>query len=330
MTGITLALPHGRRRGRSFAGRHIAMHVVLGALLIWLPSIVPEARLQVINLAFIYGIAAIGLNIIFGLSGLLSIAQGAVMGVGAYGFVFAAGAALGVVPSMVLACILSALISGLTGLASARTKSHYFVLLTLALAEALNLLIVNNPDLTGGSNGIPLAAMPMLLGWDLSSARTLYFLVLPLLLASWYLADCFKRARPGLALRALNTDEYLALMAGVATGRARFHATAIGGGFAGLAGALLAIDDAYIGPQNFDLDTASLLLLMIVLGGPGSNAGTVVAATILTMLLQGTLMLTSVGQLIYGLAIIVLIILAPGGLAGLTGRLLHRVRQPSS
>jgi branched-chain amino acid transport system permease protein len=106
-------------------------------------------------------------------------------------------------------------------------------------------------------------------------------------------------------------------MSGIATGRARFAATAIGGAFAGLAGALLVIDDAYIGPQSFDIDTAGLLLLMIVLGGPGSNAGTVLAATILTVLLQGTLTMTTIGQLIYGVAIMALIIVAPEGLAGL-------------
>ncbi len=299
------------------------MHLVLGAALMSVPSLVSESRLQIINLAFIYGIAAVGLNIIFGLSGLLSVAQGAAMGVGAYSFVFATAASLGVVPSMLIACLCSALISGLTGLASARTKSHYFVLLTLALAEALNLLVVNNPDLTGGANGLPLSTEVTLFGSDLSSARSLYVLAVPLVLASWYLADCFKRSRSGLALRALNTDESLALMAGIATGKARFYATAIGGGFAGLAGALLAIDDAYIGPQNFDLDTASMLLLIIVLGGPGSNAGTIVSAVILTTLLQGTLMLTSMGQLIYGLAIIALIILAPGGLARLSEQVLH-------
>lgn len=294
---------------------YAALMVALATVPVWMRSTV---ALQTINLALIYAIAALGLNIIFGLSGLLSIAQAAVMGAGAYALVLAMGGTVGLIPAVVLAVIAGAVISGLTGLASARIRSHYFILLTLALAEAVLLLIVNNPDVTGGSNGMPLAGGLQLLGLDLSTAWGLFYLVMPLLVISWYLADCFKRCRTGLALRVLSTDEYLALMVGVATWRARFVATMIGGGFAGLAGALLAIDDSYIGPQNFGIDTAALLLLIVVLGGPGSNAGTVVAATILTVLLQGTVTLTVVGKLIYGLAIIALIIFAPGGLAGLT------------
>jgi branched-chain amino acid transport system permease protein len=305
-------------RWQRFAGRHVVFHVVLGGALALLPVLLnSDTRLQTVNLAGIFGIAALGLNVVFGLGGLLSIAQAAIMAVGGYVFVFVMGTVLGVIPSIVLACLGGAAVSSLTGLASARVRSHYFILLTLALAEALILLIQNNPDLTGGSNGLPMPGDARLFGWDFGTTDGLYFLVMPLLLASWYLADCFKRSRPGLALRALNADEYLALMSGIATGRARFAATAIGGAFAGLAGALLVIDDAYIGPQSFDIDTAGLLLLMIVLGGPGSNAGTVLAATILTVLLQGTLTMTTIGQLIYGVAIMALIIVAPEGLAGL-------------
>lgn len=318
-----------RRSGHvaSWPARHIGQHVGLGIVLLALPLVIPASDLQIVNLAFIYGIAAIGLNIVFGLSGLLSIAQGAIMGIGAYSFVFASNATVGLFPSVLLSCLASGAASGLTGLASARIKSHYFVLLTLALAEAFNLLVINNADITGGSNGVALGINAHIGHLQLGTANGLYVVVLPLLLISWYLADCFKRSRQGLALRALNTDEYLALMAGIATARARFIATAIGGVFAGLAGALLAVDDAYIGPQSFDLDTSSLLLLIIVLGGPGSNAGTVVAAVILTLLLQGMLMFTTVGQLIYGLAIIVLIIIAPDGISGLTERFVWHAPQ---
>jgi branched-chain amino acid transport system permease protein len=310
----------------AFPGRYLVMHVVLGLVLIGAPAAInSDSALQIVNLALIYGIAALGLNIIFGLSGLLSIAQGAVMGVGGYALVFAMGGMVGVVPALLLACVSGAVVSGLTGLASARIRSHYFILLTLALAEAEILLLQNNPDLTGGSNGMPLQGTARIFGWDLTTAHGLFYCAMPMLLLSWYLADCFKRSRPGLALRTLSAHEYLAIMAGVATGRARFYATLIGGAFAGLAGGLLVVDDAYIGPQNFDIDTASLLLLIIVLGGPGSNAGTVVAATILTVLVQGTIMWTTLGQLIYGLAIIILIIVAPGGLAGLARLLLNKV-----
>jgi branched-chain amino acid transport system permease protein len=299
--------------------------------LLWLALLVvpkvirSDAILQMINLAFIYAIAALGLNIIFGLGGLLSIAQAALMGIGAYALVFTLGDTVGTVPAMALAFLVSAAVAALMGFASARTRSHYFVIFTLALADAAMLLVQNNPDLTGGSDGLPVQGRGIIAGFDLATSDGLYACAGPLLLLSWYLADAYKRSRPGLALRALAVDEHLATVSGVATAKSRVMATLIGGGLAGLAGALLALADSYVGPQNFDIDTAALLLLITVLGGPGSNAGTVVASVILTILLQGSLMLTAVGQLIYGLAIIVLIVFAPGGLAGLAQLLKRRL-----
>ena len=322
--------PHLSFAGRiaAFPGRYLVGHIALVLALVFVPAVLnSDSKLQILNLALIYGIAALGLNIIFGLGGLLSIAQGAVMGVGGYTLVFAMAGTVGVVPALLLACAGGAVLSGLTGLAAIRIRSHYFILLTLALAEAATLLVQNNPDLTGGSNGMPLEGSAQIFGWDLTTANGLYYCAMPALIASWYLADCFKRSRHGLALRTLSADEYLAMMAGVATGHARLYATVTGGAFAGLAGGLLVVDDAYIGPQNFDLDTASLLLLIIVLGGPGSNVGTIVAALILSILVQGTIMFTTLGQLAYGVAIIVLIVVAPGGLAGLARLLIARASQ---
>jgi branched-chain amino acid transport system permease protein len=302
--------------------RHVLRFLLIWVALLAVPRLITsDAILQMINLAFIYAIAALGLNIVFGLGGLLSIAQAAFMGIGAYALVFILGDRIGAPVAMGLACLLAAAISGLVGLASARTRSHYFVILTLALADAAMLLVQNNPDVTGGSDGLPVQGSGAILGFDLGTSQGLYVWAAPLLLVCWYLADAYRRSRAGLALRALAVDEHLAIASGIATGRSRFLATLIGGGFAGLAGALLALADSYVGPQNFDIDTAALLLLITVLGGPGSNAGTMLAAVILTVLLQGTLMLTAIGQLIYGLAIIVLIVVAPGGLAGLADML---------
>ncbi|MGH7071906.1 MAG: branched-chain amino acid ABC transporter permease [Acetobacteraceae bacterium] len=309
--------------------RHLLKYLLMWAVLLVLPMAIGSGpTLQTVNLVCIYAIAALGLNIIFGLGGLLSIAQAAIMGVGAYVLAYAMRGALEAAPAMILACIASAAVSGFIGLASARTRSHYFIVLTVAVAEAATVLVQNNPDITGGANGMPVTGSTVIAGQNLTTADGLYFCAMPLLLASWYLADCFKRSRPGIALRALAVDEHLAIVAGVATGPARFAANFIGGGFAGLAGALLALGDAYIGPQDFGLDTAALLLLITVLGGPGSNAGTVVATIILTFLLQGTLTFTVVGQLIYGIAIVVLVVVAPGGLAGLAELIRRKLRGP--
>lgn len=293
---------------------------------ILLPLVFTGPDLLIVNQACIYGVAALGLNVIFGMSSLLSIAQASLMGVGAYIFVLTANRGLGVYATVALACLGGAIASGITGIISARVRSHYFILVTLALAEGVTLVAVNDSSLTGGDNGLALTAIPTVFGQSLLTPLSLAPVVIGALFLVWYLAECLRTSRFGVALRAIATDEYLASVAGIAIVRYRIAATVVGGAFAGLAGAMLAVSDGFIGPQNFELDTGILLLLMVVLAGAGSNIGTVIASGILTYLSQGLLTLATIGQLVYGAAIVVLLIAVPEGLAGV-GHLILQLRE---
>lgn len=305
------------------ARRLIVFVVGAVACAILLPVIFSGLNLLIVNQACIYGIAALGLNVIFGMTSLLSIAQAALMGVGAYTFVLTANRGIGFPATVVLACLGAAIVSAITGLISTRVRSHYFILITLALAETVTLVAANDLSLTGGDNGVALNTIPTIFGDSLVTPAAFAPLAIASLFLVWYLAECLRTSRFGVALRAISTDEYLAAVSGVAISRYRLAATVVGGAFAGLAGAMLAISDAFIGPQNFQLDTGILLLLMVVLAGGGSNTGTVIASAILTYLSQGLLTLAAVGELIYGVAIVVLLIAVPDGLAGV-GHLIER------
>lgn len=284
-----------------------------------IPRIVSGPNLLTFDLAVAYAIAALGLNVIFGFGGLLSVAQGAVMAVGSYALALLLNhaASVGVIPALLLAAAVGAAVSGLTGLVAIRIRSHYFILASLALAEGVLLVITNQIGLTGGSNGLGLKGSPTLAGLDLTSAHGAAYLGVALLGLVWYLASCLRSSRFGIALQAARSDDYLAMSSAVAVHRNRLWATVVGGAFGGLGGGLLALLNGYIGPQDFGLDTSVLLLLMVVLGGRASNAGTVAAAIILTAITQGLLRVTSVGDLVYGLAIVVLLIFTREGLAGL-------------
>lgn len=294
-------------------------------------SHLPASNLLTFDLVVVYAIAALGLNVIFGLAGLLSIAQAAIMAVGAYCLVLVLNAQqIGVLPALTCAAFLGAVVSGITGVIAMRIRSHYFILASVALAAGILLVITNESGLTGGSNGLGLAAFPTVFGLTLSDPGDFLLLAVPLAGLVWYLASSLRDSRFGIALHAVRSDEYLAMSSGIPVHRCRLWATVVGGAFGGLAGGLIALLNGYIGPQDFDLSTAVLLLLMVVFGGASSNGGTVVAAIILTALTQGLLSVTSLGELVYGVAIVMLLIFARNGLAGLGHSAYRRVSKLAS
>lgn len=317
---ITEAVPSSREWNIQAEDTRLPAFVCLTVVVaVVVPRIISGPNLLTFDLAVAYAIAALGLNVIFGFGGLLSVAQGAVMAVGAYALVLLLNHAgsVGVIPALALATAVGGLVSGLTGLVAIRIRSHYFILASLALSEGVLLVITNQIGLTGGSNGLGLKGTPTLLGLDLTTAHGAAYLGVALLGLVWYLASCLRSSRFGIALQAARSDDYLAMASAVAVHRNRLWATVVGGAFGGLGGGLLALLNGYIGPQDFGLDTSVLLLLMVVLGGRASNAGTVAAAIVLTAITQGLLQVTSIGDLVYGLAIVALLIFTREGLAGL-------------
>jgi branched-chain amino acid transport system permease protein len=318
MTLTSLRHPSRSKTGFHLGDFRLVYFIVGSALVTLVAGMLSGPNLLTFDLIVVYAIAAIGLNVIFGLGGLLSIAQAAIMAVGAYGLVLTLNHDdVGVLPALGIASVLGAIASGITGLVAMRIRSHYFILASVALAAGILLVITNQGDLTGGSNGLGLIVFPSIFGLTLSDPHDFLVLAVPVAGLVWYLASCLRDSRLGIALHAIRSDDYLALSSAIPVHRCRLWATVIGGAFAGLAGGLLALLNGYIGPQDFGLSTAVLLLLMVVFGGAASNGGTVVAAAILTALTQGLLSVTTVGELVYGVAIVVLLIFASNGLSGL-------------
>jgi branched-chain amino acid transport system permease protein len=285
--------------------------------------------LYLITLMGVYGVAALGLNVMFGMAGMMSLVQAGAMAVGAYVSALAVvKAGLPFIVSLLLGVVLAAALSAFASLVAMRVASHYFVLVSLALAETVSLFLVNQVDLTGGENG--LAGIPSFTigGFSLSDAWPLAATTIVILFLAWYVADAFRASRVGYASVASSSDPQIAMACGISIRRARLIAGTVGGAFAGIAGALFAQALQFLGPSDFGLDKALLFLLIVVIGGLGSNAGTVVAAVVLTYLAEGFLQLQAVGPLVYGLGIMIILVLVPNGFAGLVRRLRHRLRPP--
>lgn len=307
-----------RRPGVAGRQRPMLVRLVVVAVVVQVvPDLISAPNLLTLNLGCTYAIAAIGLSVIFSMGGFVSVAQAAVMATGGYALILLFGPHLGLPLALGAACLTGAAVSAVTGLVGARVRSHYFILISLAVAESIGLVLTNATGLTGGANGVAIKAPASIFGLELGTPLGYFRFIAVLVVVAIYVADSLRASRGGLALRAQTVDEYLALSAGVAIGRYRILATVVGGALAGLAGGMVAILDSFLGPQNFGLDIAILLLLMVVIAGTGRAGSVVVSALILTFLSQGLLTLTSTGRLIYGVGLIVLIIFAPEGLGGL-------------
>lgn len=281
-----------------------------------------SSGLYMVGLMAVYAVGSLGLNLMFGMGGMLSLAQAAIMAVGGYAAVLTMtklGAPFLV--SLLVAAVLSAVCSALASLSALRVATHYFVLVTMGIAQIVSLFLVNQQSLTGGFDGLTGIPPLSIGGLDLSDPWSMAVVTLVLLFVGWYAADAFRASRIGYAAVASSDDPQIAMACGISIARARMSAATVGGLYAGVAGAFFAELLQFLGPSDFGLDKALLFLLIVVIGGLGSNAGTVVAAVVLTYLSQGLLQLKAVGPLVYGLGIMVILVAVPNGFAGIAHRL---------
>lgn len=280
---------------------------------------------QTISLATsisVFAIAATGLGLLWGLAGQVSLAQGALLGVGAYvaaalarfsGWDFTAALPL---------AALSGLIAGFViGLPSLRVGGHYFVILTFAIGVLLVTLGYRLKEFTGGITGVTVLPSGTFLGLELSNRVSYLVVVLCIATVVLLIALCVSRSGWGQTLRATRDNQDLATSLGVNVPLHRLTAFTLAGGFAGVAGQLYLYEFSYIAPNLFDATLSINLLLMVLVGGRRYLLGPTVGA-ILYFTLPELIGLPPLGsQIAFGLMLAVVIVLVPTGLLGVGARL---------
>ncbi|TDB39058.1 MAG: branched-chain amino acid ABC transporter permease [Actinobacteria bacterium] len=274
-------------------------------------------------------IVVAGLALLFGYAGQISLGHAAFFGIGAYtvGYLTADGAVPWLIATLA-ATVLAALVGFTLALPMLRLKGHYLGMATLGFSEIMTVLFVEARGITGGNDGLRGIPYPVLGPFKIATPGGVYLLVWITAIIVLVLAGNLVRTRPGRALRALHGAELGAQACGIDTGRLRVQVFALSAGLAGLAGALYASSVGYVSPTTFSLEFSVLLVAMIVLGGTGSIAGPVAACVGLTLLpyvdaLIPGLPREAVSFLqdweadIAGIVMILVLLFAPGGVAGL-------------
>jgi branched-chain amino acid transport system permease protein len=276
--------------------------------------------LRVLTTVLMYVTITQGLNVIVGITGYHAFGNGVFFGIGAYacgaamaaGMPFAVGVAAGIVIPMACAFIL--------GWPILRLKGHYFAIATVALNLAAIQIIIQIGGITGGAQGL---ALP-LSSWE---PKPLYIAIYYLMLGGAVLATAtvalLLKLPLGFALRAIRDSERAAAVMGIDTTKAKVYAWAISAGLTGFAGGVWAYWITFIEPSSaFDPGVGVKAYIMLIIGGMGSILGPVIGAFVMeivsTLVWGGFL---KAHQLILGLLIIVICMVAPNGIIDAGARL---------
>ncbi len=275
--------------------------------------------LNLLNLAISFSIACLGLNIVLGYTGQLSLAQAGFWGVGAY------TAALLTTkldwspwPAIVAALLVAGLFGVLLGIPTLKLSGHYLAMATIGFGIIVQLILINSKDLTNGSDGISGIPAPWIGPIDLSGPTNFFYLAaLSLILMIWA-SLLLRNSRIGRALQAIRENEMAAETMGIDTTLFKVTAFALSAAYAGFAGSLFAFSGShYISPDTFSFDQSVVLLAMAVLGGNGSAVGAVVGAFLLTLAPELLRFLKDSYFMFYAAGIVAIMVFMPGGIAGL-------------
>ena len=245
----------------------------------------------------IYGIFAIGFNILFGLTGYLSFGHAAFLGVGSYSAVWTFKLlSMNVIPGMVFAIVMAGLFAWLIGFVSLRRSGIYFSILTLAFAQmSYNLAYSVLTPITNGETGLQLAfddpkhldalvgataRRPEFFGLKMTGMEGFWFCAAVLILAFFVSLRIF-RSPFGMMLRAIKSNQTRMAYTGFDTRPYLIWAFVISGMYAGLAGALLSVTDPLAGAERMQWTASGEVVLMTILGGAGTLVGPVIGAALI-------------------------------------------------
>ena len=308
----------------------IGVCAVLLGLLPYLATVSGEEYLiSLFSRVLIYAIAAVSLDLLIGFGGLVSLGHAAFVGMGAYvvgilffhsaesepflGFIAGSENALVVWPLAVLTAALFALVVGMLSL---RTSGMHFIMITLAFAQMAYYFSVGL-EKYGGDDGLSLYSRNQFPGLDLGQDQQFYYICYVSLVCFVFLCYRLVHSRYGLVLRGTSSNARRIQALGINAFRYRLTCFVIGGGGAGLAGALLANQIEYVSPGVMHWTVSGELLVMVLLGGLGTLFGPVLGAALFLLLEEFLAMYTEHWMIYLGPILVFVVIFAKRGIYGL-------------
>lgn len=309
------------------AKRHLR-YFLAAALVFALPLVSPNP--YYVNLAqdvIIAALGAIGLNILLGLSGQLSLGQAGFMAIGAYASaVMSTKFGWPLWATLPFSLVLAALAGGVVGLVALRTRTHYLAMATLAFGFIIEVLAQRLVGITGGSMG--LVGVPQMNMGDFANGPKYFFWAVGgTLLLVQVLNDYLMKSHYGRGLHALKESETFAVTVGIDVARWRCLVFVLSAVLAGLSGFFFAHQSGFVSSDAFGLDRSIALLIAVVIGGVGHAYGPLLGALVVVVMNQLTAGLYELSYYIFGGVLLAVMLLFPSGAAGGISALLQRTRR---
>jgi branched-chain amino acid transport system permease protein len=307
--------------------RSVQLLLALGLLaLLAFPFAGQDFYTQMVTRMMILAIFAMSLDLLQGITGLVSLGHAAYFGLAGYvlAFMSPADAGANILTTLPLAVLASALVALVIGFFVVRTQGIYFIMVTMAFAQMLYYLFFDNKGL-GGSDGIYINVRPAGLGMDLENKLVLYYFTLAcMLLVYWFLRRLLWSPF-GRTLNGIRLNEHRTQALGYASFSYKLTAFTVAGGLAGLAGYLWGAQTGYVNPELMGFHMSAHAIMMVILGGMGNVAGALIGAFGFELFMHMFKDLPKVGsfdlgkhwQLWMGSLIVLVVLIAPQGLMGL-------------
>jgi branched-chain amino acid transport system permease protein len=257
----------------------------------------------------------------FGQAGIMSLGYAGLMGFGAYtAAILSRDLGMNMWQAMPLSAIVAALFAGLFGLPSLRISGHHFAITTYVMCELLRIALINGGEFTGAATGLDLPPIGSVFGINMNRLANAYLLVVVFLFAAMFATYIVGNSKYGRTLRSIRENELLARSVGINTSMHKVGAFMLSGLFAGVGGDLQAYNLRHISPDLYGGPISLYFALMIMLGGPRTIFGPLTGAIIVTFLPEVMRIDPVDSRIAYGVALIAVIMLLPGGIVAVVER----------
>lgn len=290
---------------------------LFAALVALLPVLFPNDYFVVVvgASAGLHAILAVGLNLLMGYAGQISLGHAAFFGMGAYtSAILTTRFGWPGLLALVAGLLVAGLLAWLLARPILRLRGHYLAMATLGFGIIVHVVLVQATDWTGGPDGLSGIPPLNLLGWSVDGDLQWYGVIAAAMLLAIWLSLNLVDSQVGRALRAVHGSEFAAQMMGIDTARAKTRVFVVSALFAAFAGSLFAHQQAFVSPDSFNLAVSVELVTMVVMGGIASTFGAACGAIALTLLHQGLVVFEDYEMLIHGALLMAVMIFLPQGL----------------
>lgn len=287
--------------------------------------------LYVLTLALTYVIPAIGVNLLYGYTGLVSLGHMGFAGIGAYTTaILMKDLGVPFVPSLLTGALAAGFVGFLVGIPCLRLRSHFFIVVTLAIGMIFYTMFNNLDGITGGAEGLPGVPRPadIDLGFITLQFRSLegfYLLTFTVATLVFILQFLLVRSDLGRSLAAIRQDETLAAARGVDVFAHKLIVFALSAAIAGLGGAMKVLFLRAAAPLSFELQESINLMLMLILGGAGYLVGPIIGAITFIALPEFLRIANQMRLIFFGAVLLILARFAPRGICGLAEAGYHKL-----